>query len=66
VIQIPAVDGEDGRDGLAVFRTGHFELVCLDSSMLAMDGLGTMRTLCELQPAIPMLPQILAQILQAI
>jgi CheY-like chemotaxis protein len=34
--------------------------------MLAMDGLGTMRTLRQLQPAIPMLAQILAQILQAI
>jgi CheY-like chemotaxis protein len=66
VIQISAVDREDSGAGLAVFRTGHFELVCLDSSMPAMDELKTMRTLRNLQAAIPMLVQILSQILQAI
>ena len=62
MIQIAAIYGEDGRDGLAVFRTGHFELVCLDSSMPAMDELKTMRTLRNLQAATPMLVQILSQI----
>jgi CheY-like chemotaxis protein len=62
VIQIAAVDGEDSGAGLAVFRTGHFELVCLDSSMPAMDELKTMRTLRDLQAAIRMLVQILSQI----
>ena len=66
MIQIAAVDGEDGREGLAVFRTGHFELVCLDSSMPVVDELKTMRTLRDLQAATPMRVQILAPILQAI
>jgi CheY-like chemotaxis protein len=57
---ILVVDDEDGRDGLAVFKTGHFELVCLDISMPAMDGLEAMRTLSELQPMIPILDPILA------
>jgi CheY-like chemotaxis protein len=55
VLNILVIDDEDDCRGLAVFKTGHFELVCLDISMPALDGLETMRTLRELHPTIPIL-----------
>ena len=58
-----ATDGEPDRgagrrrrlQGLAAFKTGHFDLVCLDIFMPTMDGLETMKLVRELQPAIPII-----------
>jgi CheY-like chemotaxis protein len=49
------VVADDGRKGLAAFKTGHFDLVFLDIFMPTMDGLETMKLVRELQPAIPII-----------
>src|SRR6266436_9440087 len=52
---IVALVADDGHKGLAAFKTGHFDLVCLDIFMPTMDGLETMKLVRELQPAIPII-----------
>jgi CheY-like chemotaxis protein len=46
---------DDGRKGLAEFKTGHFDLVLLDIFMPTMDGLETMKLVRELRPATPII-----------
>src|SRR6266481_6362832 len=63
LILVPRQTGEPDRgagrrrrlQGLAAFKTGHFDLVCLDIFMPTMDGLETMKLVRELQPAIPII-----------
>lgn len=49
------VVADDGHKGLAEFRTGLFDLVCLDIFMPTMDGLETMRLLREQRPEVPII-----------
>jgi CheY-like chemotaxis protein len=46
---------DDGRKGLAEFKTGHFDLVFLDIFMPTMDGLETMKLVRELRPSTPII-----------
>jgi CheY-like chemotaxis protein len=45
----------DGRNGLAVFEAGDFDLLFLDVFMPGMDGLETMRLVHQKQPQIPII-----------
>jgi CheY-like chemotaxis protein len=45
----------DGRQGLATFETGDFDLLFLDIFMPGMDGLETMRLMLQQRPAIPII-----------
>jgi CheY-like chemotaxis protein len=45
----------DGRNGLAIFEAGDFELLVLDIFMPGMDGLETMKLIHQRQPLIPIL-----------
>lgn len=45
----------DGRNALAVFEAGNFELVFLDIFMPGMDGLETMRLMHHQQPLVPII-----------
>lgn len=45
----------DGRQGLALFEAGQFDLLFLDIFMPGMDGLETMRRIRMLQPALPII-----------
>jgi CheY-like chemotaxis protein len=45
----------DGREGLAAFETGSFDLMFLDIFMPGMDGLETMRLVRLQQPQIPII-----------
>lgn len=45
----------DGRNGLAKFEAGEFDLLCLDLFMPGMDGLETMRRIRQNQPTIPII-----------
>jgi CheY-like chemotaxis protein len=45
----------DGRQGLAVFESGDFDLLFLDIFMPGMDGLETMRLVHQQQPLIPII-----------
>jgi len=49
------VVADDGRKGLAEFKTGQFDLVLLDIFMPTMDGLETMKLVRELRPATPII-----------
>jgi CheY-like chemotaxis protein len=49
------VGAGDGRNALAVFEAGNFELVFLDIFMPGMDGLETMRFMHHRQPLIPII-----------
>jgi len=49
------VVADDGRKGLAAFKTGHFDLVLLDIFMPTMDGLEAMKLVRELRPKIPII-----------
>jgi CheY-like chemotaxis protein len=45
----------DGREGLAMFEAGDFDLLVLDIFMPGMDGLETMKLIHQRQPRIPIL-----------
>jgi CheY-like chemotaxis protein len=45
----------DGRNGLATFEAGNFDLLLLDIFMPGMDGLETMRLIRQRQPLIPII-----------
>ena len=45
----------DGRQGLAIFETGNFDLLFLDIFMPGMDGLETMRLVHQEPPLIPII-----------
>ncbi len=45
----------DGRNGLAIFESGNFDLLFLDIFMPGMDGLETMRLIHQQQPLIPII-----------
>lgn len=49
------VVANDGRNGLATFEAGDFELLFLDIFMPGMDGLETMRLIHQQQPRIPII-----------
>jgi CheY-like chemotaxis protein len=49
------VVASDGRQGLAVFESGDFDLLFLDIFMPGMDGLETMRLIHQQQPLIPII-----------
>jgi CheY-like chemotaxis protein len=49
------VIADDGRKGLAEFKTEHFDLVFLDIFMPTMDGLETMKLVRDLRPTIPII-----------
>jgi CheY-like chemotaxis protein len=45
----------DGRNGLAIFEAGDFDLLFLDIFMPGMDGLETMRLIHQQQPRTPII-----------
>jgi CheY-like chemotaxis protein len=45
----------DGRQGLAIFETGEFDLLFLDIFMPGMDGIETMRLVHQQQPRVPII-----------
>jgi CheY-like chemotaxis protein len=49
------VTAGDGRNGLAIFETGGFDLLFLDIFMPGMDGFETMRMVHQQQPLIPII-----------
>jgi CheY-like chemotaxis protein len=49
------VAASDGRNGLAIFETGEFDLLFLDIFMPGMDGIETMRLVHQQQPLIPII-----------
>jgi CheY-like chemotaxis protein len=49
------VAASDGRNGLALFETGDFEVLLLDIFMPGMDGLETMRLVHQRKPLIPII-----------
>jgi CheY-like chemotaxis protein len=49
------VAADDGRKGLALCRTGDFDLLFLDIFMPGMDGFETMRMVRQLQPQLPII-----------
>jgi CheY-like chemotaxis protein len=49
------VVASDGHQGLAVFKSGDFDLLFLDIFMPGMDGLETMRLIHQQQPLIPII-----------
>jgi CheY-like chemotaxis protein len=46
---------DDGRKGLALFRTGAFDLLIVDIFMPAMDGLETMKQVHRDRPEVPVI-----------
>jgi CheY-like chemotaxis protein len=49
------VAASDGRKGLALFKTGDFDLLLLDIFMPGIDGLETMRLIHQHKPLIPII-----------
>jgi CheY-like chemotaxis protein len=49
------VAASDGRNGLALFETGDFDVLLLDIFMPGMDGLETMRLIHQRKPLIPII-----------
>lgn len=49
------VAANDGRNGLALFEAGGFDLLLLDIFMPGMDGLEAMRLIHQQQPLIPII-----------
>ena len=49
------VVASDGRNGLALFEAGDFDLVFLDIFMPGMDGLEAMRLVHQQRPLIPII-----------
>jgi CheY-like chemotaxis protein len=49
------VVANDGRNGLAIFEAGDFDLLFLDIFMPGMDGLETMRLVHQQRPLIPII-----------
>jgi CheY-like chemotaxis protein len=49
------IAASDGRAGLAAFESGRFDLLLLDIFMPAMDGLETMRSIHQREPAMPII-----------
>ena len=49
------VAAADGRQGLAAFEAGAFDLLFLDIFMPGMDGLETMRLILQQRPEIPII-----------
>lgn len=49
------VDASDGREGLAAYRAGRFELVVTDMVMPGMEGVETIRELRKLDPRLPII-----------
>jgi CheY-like chemotaxis protein len=49
------VVASDGRNGLAIFGAGDFDLVFLDIFMPGMDGLETMRLVHQHHPVVPII-----------
>jgi CheY-like chemotaxis protein len=49
------VAADDGRKGLAAFKSGDFDLLFLDIFMPGMDGLETMRLMLQHRPGIPII-----------
>ena len=49
------VTANDGRKGLALCRTGNFDLLFLDIFMPGMDGFETMRMVRQQQPQLPII-----------
>ena len=47
------VTASDGREGLAIFEAGDFDLLFLDIFMPGMDGFETMRMVRQRQPLMP-------------
>ena len=45
----------DGRDGIAIFESGNFDLLFLDIFMPGMDGFETMRIIHQHQPRTPII-----------
>jgi CheY-like chemotaxis protein len=49
------VVASDGRNGIAIFETGEFDLLFLDIFMPGMDGFETMRVVHQQQPLVPII-----------
>jgi CheY-like chemotaxis protein len=49
------VVASDGRNGIAIFESGEFDLLFLDIFMPGMDGFETMRVVHQQQPRIPII-----------
>jgi CheY-like chemotaxis protein len=49
------VVANDGRQGLAIFQTGEFDLLFLDIFMPGMDGIETMRLVHQQKPLVPII-----------
>jgi CheY-like chemotaxis protein len=45
----------DGRQGIAIFEAGEFDLLFLDIFMPGMDGIETMRLVHQQQPLVPII-----------
>jgi CheY-like chemotaxis protein len=45
----------DGRKGVAKFKAGEFDLLCLDEFVPGMDGFETMRHIHQRRPGIPII-----------